>query len=506
MLNKLQTRKSIKTKILGIVLLSAFLVTISLGYLSLEFSKNRLVSMLGDSMKGMATTIAIFIKQNDVAILMKNGEKIKKKFLAEYDDKYSFSPSKIISSEITAEDKEVEEASRIYMKYTTLLHDIKTRNKMDSPVNVYVVANNRLNLILTSDPVLLTGAVYEIRPEAVDAMMTGSSRSTGIYEDKDGSWISAYASVPSLDSIDNNAVVEINYRVNSYLIRLRNELLIVLFICIAVFVGTAFMGDKMVTALVSAIKKLDAVAKELEKEKYDMVIDVKSDDEIGHLSKTFEGLRVSIKDKIGELKLSLVREKKAHLESIVALTNAMEMRDPYTKHHLNRVEEYALLIAKEMHLSHDDVHKLKYGCFLHDIGKIYIESALLQKVKLTPEDFEEIKKHSENGAKIIEGISFLSDVKDMVLYHQERYDGSGYPNGLKGNEIPLLARIVSVADAFDAMTTERPYKPKMSYKEAMDEVEKHAGTQFDPDVAKAFLRYRDVIEKIASKHFEHPFD
>ena len=113
-----------------------------------------------------------------------------------------------------------------------------------------------------------------------------------------------------------------------------------------------------------------------------------------------------------------------------------------------------------------------------------------------------MKEHSEKGAKILEGIQFLSEVKDMVLYHQERYDGKGYPRGLKGEEIPLLARIVTVADAFDAMTTDRPYKKKISFQEAMDAVEKLAGSQFDPQICQAFLKYKDSIEQIVTKHFE----
>ena len=167
--------------------------------------------------------------------------------------------------------------------------------------------------------------------------------------------------------------------------------------------------------------------------------------------------------------------------------------------------KYALLIAKELGLGRDEMIELKYACFLHDVGKIYIETELLnKKIKLEPGDIAEIRKHSERGAKVIEGIKFLEGVKSAVLHHQERYDGKGYPKGLKGKEIPLLSRIISVADAFDAMTTDRPYKPKMSFRAAMDEVVRCAGTQFDPEVAHAFLEYKGSIEEIAKKHFKYP--
>ena len=189
------------------------------------------------------------------------------------------------------------------------------------------------------------------------------------------------------------------------------------------------------------------------------------------------------------------------MESVLALTNIIELRDPAMRQHLYRVEKYALLIAKAMRLGREDIIKLRYSCYLHDIGKIGVESALLQKVKLSKEDFEEIKRHSEKGAKVIEGIQFLQEAKDVVLYHQERYDGKGYPKGLKGDEIPLLARVVAVADSFDAMTTDRPYKPKVSFQEAMRNIEEGSGTQFDPKVCEAFLKYRGKIEKIAKRHF-----
>jgi len=497
-------KRSIKTKILGIVLLSIFLVTATLGFLSFEFSKRRLVSMLGDSIKGIAGTIASSVKQQDLSIILANSAQIRERYLAASSPSYSHLYEKRSDVQSGPQDQALEDATRIYARYTNLLLSIKTVNKIESPINIYVPDKNRLRILLTSDPVLLMGAFYAIRPEAESAISIGLPQATDIYSDKDGMWISAYAPVPSADIKDNKALIEINYKINTYMARLRQELGIILLVCLIGFLGAALISYNLVTRLVSAIKRLDETAKELEKEHYDNPIDVKSNDEIGHLAMTFERLRLSIREKIEELRLSLVREKRAHLESIVALTNAIEMRDPYTRQHLYRVEKYALLIAKAMRLSREEIEKLKYSCFLHDIGKIYIETSLLQKVKLSTEDFTEIKKHSERGAKIIEGIQFLTDVKDAVLSHQEHYDGKGYPNGLKGKEIPLLARIMLVADAFDAMTTNRPYREKMSFKNAMKELEKNAGTQFDPDVCKAFLKYRDTIEAIAKKHFEYP--
>jgi putative nucleotidyltransferase with HDIG domain len=492
-------KRSIKTKILSTILLSVFLITAILGVTSFEFSKRRLVTMLGDSIKAIASTIAGIIQPDDITLIISKSEKINERRMATSSAVYSHIYGKQMEAGAIAPDPALEKAVTAYMKYTNLLANIKKMNRIDSPINIYIVDKSRLRHVLTSDPVILTGALYTMRPEAKEAFDTALPQCTRIYKDKDGEWISAYASTPG----NNICMVEINYKVNLYLAMLRKEFWFTLLICLAGFAGSLFLGYKLVTPLVTGLQKLDAAAMGLEEEKYHIPVDVKSDDEIGHLANTFETLRLSIRSKIDELRLSLVREKRAHMESIIALTNAIEMRDPYTKEHLNRVERYALLIAKEMHISHEEMETLKYSCFLHDIGKIYIDSALLQKTKLTREEFEEIKKHSENGAKIIEGIQFLKGVKDAVLYHQERYDGTGYPGGLKGTDIPLLARIISVADAFDAMTTDRPYKPKISFDDAMDEIEKCAGSQFDPNVCKAFLRYRSSIESIAKKHFEH---
>lgn len=490
--------KSIQTKILGIVLLSIFLITAVLGYLSFNFSKTRLISMIGDSSKGIAITVASFINGDDIISIRNNIEKIKEKRLAAISPTYSNVYEKIKGAE------GVEPADLVmknYMQYMQQLAGVKKANNIESPINVYISDQNRLKLVLSSDEATSIGALYTMRPEAEKAIVNNAPQSTGIYRDKDGIWISAYAPISFPSSKFNRAVVEINYKIDLFINKLKKELALILLVCLLGFLGTAALSYGLVDRLVSAINKLDKAAKHLEEEDYDVHIEAMTDDEIGHLAQTFEKLRLSIRKKIDELKSSLIQEKKTHLESIIALSNAIDLRDPYTRKHLNRVEKYALLIAKAMHLSPDEIDRLRYGCYLHDIGKLYIEDAILKKPHLSDSDVTKIRKHPESGAKILEGIPFFEKAKDIILYHQEHYDGTGYPKGLKGKEIPFLARIVAVADAFDAMTSDRPYKSKISFKEAMDRIEKDAGKQFDPDVCKVFLKYRNVLEKIARKHF-----
>lgn len=500
-MKKMAPRKSIKTEILSIVFLSIFVITAILGYLSFTFSKTRLITMLSDSACGIAATTSSFIKPEDIFLIRLYSDQIKAHYMSSSSATFSHIYKKMVDNGRLPPEDRFNDALAAYVGYKDLLTSIKKTNDIDSPINIYFADREGLHLMLTTENVLLTNATYSMRPECERAMTEKMAQSTGIYHDKDGTWISAYAPVPSVYSDHEGILVEISYKIDSFMARLRRELAIILLVCLTGFLITASMAYNLVSKLVSTIQKLDKMAHELENENYYTPIDVKSDDEIGHLADTFEKLRISLGEKIDELKLSIVREKRAHLESVIALTNAIEMRDPYTKEHLSRVMKYALLIAKEMGLTGDEMVELKYACFLHDVGKIYIETDILKKKKLEPDELEQIKKHSEKGAKIIEGIKFLEGVKEAVFCHQERYDGKGYPKGLKGEEIPLLARIVAVADAFDAMTSDRPYKKKMDFQEAMDEIESNSGTQFDPRVAKAFLKYRDSIESIAKKHF-----
>ena len=178
-----------------------------------------------------------------------------------------------------------------------------------------------------------------------------------------------------------------------------------------------------------------------------------------------------------------------YLSTVSALATSIDAKDPYTKGHSDRVNRFTIQMARELRLPEEQIDMLQYMSIMHDIGKIGIRDNVLNKPgRLTAEEYEEIKKHSEVGYRIISEIKFLVKGAEIVRHHHERFDGTGYPLGLAGENIPLGARIVAVADAFDAMTTERPYKNAMPEKEAIEELQRCSGTQFDPTVVQAFIR------------------
>jgi putative nucleotidyltransferase with HDIG domain len=174
--------------------------------------------------------------------------------------------------------------------------------------------------------------------------------------------------------------------------------------------------------------------------------------------------------------------------TLQALVTALDFRDNETQGHSHRVVEYALKIAEQMGIQEPELSWIRRGAILHDVGKIGISDAILRKPgKLNAEEWEEMRKHPEMGYRMLERIRFLAPALDIVYCHQERWDGSGYPRQLKGEEIPLGARIFSVVDTFDAMTSDRPYRAALSIDEARREIDEWSGKQFDPQVAQAFL-------------------
>ena len=171
--------------------------------------------------------------------------------------------------------------------------------------------------------------------------------------------------------------------------------------------------------------------------------------------------------------------------TIKALIRAIDAKDHYTFDHSEHVARLSLSIADAIGFSKITRDKLEHAAIMHDIGKIGINEQILRKKSLlTEEEHIEMRKHPEIGARIVRAVPFLEDTVDVILYHHERFDGNGYPEGLEGDKIPLTARIVSVADTIDAMTRDRPYRNALSLSQLIDELKQGAGTQFDPEIVK----------------------
>jgi response regulator RpfG family c-di-GMP phosphodiesterase len=177
------------------------------------------------------------------------------------------------------------------------------------------------------------------------------------------------------------------------------------------------------------------------------------------------------------------------MDALRSLATAIETRDDYTGGHVERVARYATATGREMGLAGEELRSLWVGALLHDVGKIGVPDQVLKKpAPLTYEEYEEMKRHPEIGATIMQRSSFLRPGLPAVLHHQERYDGSGYPYGLRGDDISLQGRIVAVVDTYDAIVSSRPYRNGSTYEHALAEIVRNAGSQFDPQVVDAFLR------------------
>ncbi len=195
---------------------------------------------------------------------------------------------------------------------------------------------------------------------------------------------------------------------------------------------------------------------------------------------------------------------RAYVEFVGSLANALDARDPYTAGHSRRVSEYACAIARAIELPADEMEQLRIGSLLHDIGKIGIADQVLQKPgRLTPEEFAAIREHPSIGRRILEGVRGFQPYLATVELHHENWDGSGYPGGLAQEATPLEARIVHVADAYDAMTSDRPYRRGMSHEQALKVLQENAGTQFDPAIVSIFVELDEVVRNARAEAHLH---
>ncbi len=209
----------------------------------------------------------------------------------------------------------------------------------------------------------------------------------------------------------------------------------------------------------------------------------RADDELGELAKTFNYMSASIEAYDAETQRLADDIESGYLETIVALANSLDSKDPYTRGHGQRVAELAVSIGRQLKLSEQELKELKYGGILHDIGKIgIVETILLKQTRLSDTEMETMRAHPLIGDHIIKPVRLLSTVRAAVRNHHEWWDGTGYPDRLKGEAIPLMARIIAAADTWDACTSTRPYQVALAEEEAIAVIDKLNGRHLDPTI------------------------
>src|SRR5438552_3633645 len=237
------------------------------------------------------------------------------------------------------------------------------------------------------------------------------------------------------------------------------------------------------------IRILAQRTREIAKGQYQQRVQIKTHNEIGDLADNFNVMSSAIEQAVDQLKKAAHENNLLFINSVRMLAAAIDAKDPYTRGHSERVGRYSIAIGKNLALPERDMRNLRISALLHDVGKIGIDDRILRKPgALNDDEFEVMKQHPAKGAAIMSGVAQLIDIIPGMKYHHEKWSGGGYPDGLQGEQIPMQARIVAIADTFDAMTTNRPYQKAMELAYVVEKIKSFAGTRFDPRVVDAFVQ------------------
>lgn len=275
----------------------------------------------------------------------------------------------------------------------------------------------------------------------------------------------------------------------------------------AALAGALLLGLFSARRISRPIAQLASSSRLVSEGQYGTNVKVTGTAELADLSENFNRMSESIRDAFDNLKRAARENHELFINSIRALAAAIDAKDPYTRGHSERVARYASQVAREMELPAQEVRRVRLSALLHDVGKIGIDDRIIRKPSaLTEEEFEIMKTHPAKGAAIMSAIPELKDVIPGMKHHHERWEGGGYPDGLKGEDIPLQARIVSVADTFDAMTTTRPYQRAMDIRFVFQRLRDLAGNRFDPAVVAALIRSYEKGELVPIAREEPPVE
>jgi HD-GYP domain-containing protein (c-di-GMP phosphodiesterase class II) len=278
---------------------------------------------------------------------------------------------------------------------------------------------------------------------------------------------------------------------------------------IALSIGISVFAARRIT---SPLEVLTRSSRALARGDFSQRVKISSHTEIGELAATFNVMSEEIEHFVLDLKRAAAETRELFMSSITMLAGAVDEKDPYTRGHSDRVTKYSVMIAREMGIYEDYIETVRISAQLHDVGKIGIEDRILKKPgALTPEEFEIMKTHTTKGANILRPVAQLKDMIPGIELHHESLDGRGYPRGLKGDEIPILPRIIAVADTFDALTTNRPYQHAHDPKDALRIINNLSGKRLDPTAVSALVAIYErgeieVQQPVIPAHMKPPVD
>ncbi len=259
---------------------------------------------------------------------------------------------------------------------------------------------------------------------------------------------------------------------------------------VSIALGLAIIAAIVFASGIAApIRLLAQRTYEISKGNYQQRVDLKTHNEIGELADNFNTMSAAIEEAVERLKKAAHENHLLFINSVRMLAAAIDAKDPYTRGHSERVARYSMAIGKNLGMPEKEMRDLRISALLHDVGKIGIDDRILRKPgSLSDDEFEIMKQHPAKGAAIMSGVAQLIEIIPGMKYHHEKWSGGGYPDNLQGEQIPMQARIIALADTFDAMTTNRPYQKAMDLLYVVDKIKSFGGTRFDPHVVEGFVQ------------------
>jgi len=313
------------------------------------------------------------------------------------------------------------------------------------------------------------------------AQMVAATREFNLNQGQPVKMLGTYSPVTNLDW----AVIVQKPRTEAYrgVYEMQRTGRILAIMAIALSIAISVFAARRIT---NPLEVLTQTSRAIARGDFTQRVQLRSSTEIGELAHTFNVMSEELEHFVLDLKRAATENRELFLGSIQMLAGAVDEKDPYTRGHSDRVTRYSVMIAREMGIYEDYIETVRISAQLHDVGKIGIEDRILKKPgALTPEEFEVMKTHTTKGANILRGVAQLKDMIPGIELHHESLDGRGYPHGLKGDDIPLLPRIIAVADTFDALTTNRPYQQAHDAKDALRIIHSLSGKRLDPTAVAA---------------------